>query len=235
MVSRVEASRLTPRAVGPVDDFLRSVASELDRGVLPARVFNDPEIHALELERVFARGWVFLGHETEIPAPGDYALRFIGEDQFILVRDEAGIIRVLLNNCAHRGSLVCRAERGNTSHFRCPYHAWVYKNSGEWVGAPLKRRAYQALDAKQWGLQAAPHVESSVANNLSTNWAGVIEVGYAAVKRGRRTNSSMNDCLLVSSFCCQPLCSTTIPLLIFCASGVNSRNDSGTGALPRSP
>jgi nitrite reductase/ring-hydroxylating ferredoxin subunit len=160
MVSRAGNSRLAPPAAAAVDDFLRSVASELDRGALPARVFNDPDIHALELERIFARGWVFLGHETEIPAPGDYALRFIGEDQFILVRDEAGIIRVLLNNCAHRGSPVCRAERGNTSHFRCPYHAWVYKNSGEWVGAPLKRRAYQALDAKQWGLQAAPHVES---------------------------------------------------------------------------
>ena len=111
MAPRTEISRLSPNAAPPVDDLLRSVASDLDRGALPARVFNDPEIHALELERIFARGWVFLGHESEIPAAGDYALRFIGEDQFILVRDEAGIIRVLLNNCAHRGSPVCRAER----------------------------------------------------------------------------------------------------------------------------
>ena len=160
MGSTPKGAQPTKQANESVDDFLRSVAPGLDQGTLPVRIFGDPDIHALELERIFTRGWVFVGHESEIPAKGDYVLRPIGEDQFILVRDENGVIRVLLNNCAHRGTVICRAEKGNTSHFRCPYHAWVYKNSGEWAGAPLKRQAYQAFDAKQWGLQAAPHVET---------------------------------------------------------------------------
>ncbi len=149
-----------PGAGREVHDFLRTVDSDLDQGVLPARVFSDPEVYALELDRIFARCWCFVGLESEIPSPGDYVLRYIGEDQFILVRDEDGEIRVLFNRCAHRGSPVCRAEKGNTSHFRCPYHSWLYKNSGEWSGAPYRGKAYKTLDAKQWGLRSAPHVAS---------------------------------------------------------------------------
>jgi len=160
MGSKLKDPRPTTQAIEPVDDFLQSIGPGLDRGELPVRIFGDADIHAIELERIFTRGWVFVGHESEIPEKGDYVLRPIGEDQFILVRDEDGIIRLLLNNCAHRAVTICRAERGNTSHFRCPYHAWVYKNSGEWVGAPLRRRAYQNFDAQAWGLQAAPHVET---------------------------------------------------------------------------
>jgi nitrite reductase/ring-hydroxylating ferredoxin subunit len=143
-----------------VHDFLSTIESDLDQGVLPARVFGDPEVYALELDRVFARCWCFVGHESEIQSPGDYVLRYIGEDQFILVRDEDGQIRVLFNKCSHRGSPVCRVEKGNASHFRCPYHSWLYKNSGAWSGAPYRKKAYKNLDAKQWGLKAVPHVAS---------------------------------------------------------------------------
>jgi len=139
---------------------LRTIDVDLDAGVLPARVFSDPDLYALELDRIFARCWSFVGHESEIPSPGDYVQRYIGEDQFIVVRDEQGVIRVLFNKCAHRGSPVCRAERGNASHFRCPYHSWVYKNSGEWNGAPYRTKAYKHLDSSKWGLLAAPQVDT---------------------------------------------------------------------------
>ncbi|MBL8644952.1 MAG: Rieske 2Fe-2S domain-containing protein [Rhodospirillaceae bacterium] len=160
MVSTLKNVRPAARAAGTVDSFLESIGPGLDKGELPARIFGDAEVHATELDRVFARGWAFVGHETEIPKKGDYVLRPIGEDQFIVVRDEDGVIRVLLNNCVHRGVTLCRAEKGNTSHFRCPYHSWVYKTSGEWMGAPLRKRAYKEIDAKSWGLKAAPHVET---------------------------------------------------------------------------
>ncbi len=143
--------------LGPLLD---TIDADLEHGTLSPQIFNDPEIHALELERIFSRCWVFVGHVSEIQAPGDYVLRYIGQDEFILVRDEAGEIRVLFNRCAHRGSPVCRSERGNTSHFRCPYHAWIYKNSGEWNGAPLRARAYRELDSEASGLRAAPRVDS---------------------------------------------------------------------------
>lgn len=144
----------------PLGSFLDEVRTDLDQGTLPVRVFNDRDLHEREMERIFARCWVFVGHETEIPSPGDYVLRFIGDDQFILVRDEHGTIRVLLNKCMHRGSPVCRVDKGNASHFRCPYHSWVYKNTGEWNGAPFRRKGYKTFDTTSWGLLAAPHVDT---------------------------------------------------------------------------
>src|SRR5690606_27107917 len=63
--------------------------------------------------------------------------------------------------CRHRGALVCRADRGNASHFRCPYHGWTYKNTGEMAGAPFFKPAYGgSLEREHWGLHQAPRVES---------------------------------------------------------------------------
>jgi phenylpropionate dioxygenase-like ring-hydroxylating dioxygenase large terminal subunit len=143
-----------------VNDVLAATAAALDEGRVPARIFNDPQVHALELERLFARCWVFVGHESEIPSPGDYVQRNIGRDPFIFVRDEGGRIRVLFDGCRHRGALVCRSTKGNASHFRCSYHGWTYKNTGELIGAPSFKDAYGELDKSQWGLLPAPHVET---------------------------------------------------------------------------
>ncbi|GAA3841032.1 SRPBCC family protein [Streptomyces coacervatus] len=145
---------------GTMQTFLSEVQKDLAQGMLSPRVLNDPDIHRAELDRIFTKCWVFVGHVSEIPSPGDYVLRYVGEDQFILARDEQGEIQLLLNNCVHRASPVCRAEKGNTSHFRCPYHGWIYKNSGEWNGAPYRAKAYRTLDTARWGLRKAPHVDS---------------------------------------------------------------------------
>jgi nitrite reductase/ring-hydroxylating ferredoxin subunit len=145
---------------GAMQTFLAEVRKDLAQGVLSPRVFNDPELHRAELDRIFTRSWVFVGHVSEIPTPGDYVLRYVGEDQFILVRDEQDEIQLLMNNCVHRASPVCRAEKGNTSHFRCPYHGWIYKNSGEWNGAPHRAKAYRTIDTARWGLRKAPQVDT---------------------------------------------------------------------------
>ncbi|MFD0883460.1 aromatic ring-hydroxylating dioxygenase subunit alpha [Streptosporangium algeriense] len=139
---------------------IEGIPADLDRGLLPSHVFNDPDIHRLELERLFTRAWCFVGHESEIPTNGDYVVRTIGEDPFILVRDEHGVVRVLLDACRHRGTRVCRVEKGNASNFRCPYHGWTYSNSGDLVGAPAINTAYRGLDRSQWGLVPAAHVRS---------------------------------------------------------------------------
>lgn len=144
-----------------IDGLLDDCAASLRRGLIPLRVFNDPAAHELELERIFARAWVFVGHESEIAARGAYVQRPIGRDQFVLVRGEDGEVRVLFNACRHRGSMVCRAERGNAALFRCPYHGWTYRNTGDLVGAPFLKDAYgRELDKSRLGLLAAPHVES---------------------------------------------------------------------------
>lgn len=147
-------------AASPLDGLFAEMQASVDEGLVPARIFNDDQIHQLELEKLFPRAWVYMGHESEIPAAGDYVMRYIGQDPFILVRDEHGEIRVLFDGCRHRGALVCRAEKGNASHFRCSYHGWTYKNTGELVGAPSFREAYGGLNKKEWGLLSAAQVGS---------------------------------------------------------------------------
>jgi nitrite reductase/ring-hydroxylating ferredoxin subunit len=134
------------------DRLLAEMRDDLARGALPAAIFGDEEIYRLELERIFARAWVYLGHESEIAARGDYVVRRIGEDPFILVRGEDGVVRAFFDACRHRGVQVCRADSGNTSHFRCPYHGWTYSTTGQLVGAPLWRSAFGNMDKASNGL-----------------------------------------------------------------------------------
>lgn len=123
-------------------DHHAAVLADVRRGMIPAHIYNDGELFALERERVFGRAWIFVAHESEIPRPGDYVVRRVLDDSFIVVRDEHGEVRAHFNMCLHRGMQVCRAEMGNASHFRCPYHGWSYRNDGRLVGLPFHRDAY---------------------------------------------------------------------------------------------
>jgi len=132
-----------PRASGNGGpDERAQLLADVRRGMIPAHIYNDRDVFELEKERVFGRAWLFLGHESEIPAPGDYVVRRILEDSFILARGEDGVVRAHFNMCLHRGMQVCRAEMGNASHFRCPYHGWTYRNDGRLAGLPFYQEAY---------------------------------------------------------------------------------------------
>ena len=120
----------------------RQVLQDVRRGMIPAHIYNDAEIFQLEKERLFSRAWLFVAHESEIPQDGDYVVRRVLDDSFIIARDSNGEIRAMFNMCLHRGMQVCRAEMGNASHFRCPYHGWSYRNDGRIVGLPFHQDAY---------------------------------------------------------------------------------------------
>lgn len=140
---------------------LQAIIDDVRRGMIPARIYSDLELFELEKRRVFGKAWMFLAHESEIPEPGDYVVRRIIHDSFIVCRDEQGEVRVLFNMCLHRGMQLCRSERGNTSHFRCPYHAWTYKNTGELTGVPFHQDAYggeEGLRRRGVSLLPAPRV-----------------------------------------------------------------------------
>jgi phenylpropionate dioxygenase-like ring-hydroxylating dioxygenase large terminal subunit len=106
-----------------------------EEGLVSRRIFSDPEIFELEQKHIFARGWFFVGHESEVPNAGDVITRIVGTDQAIFLRDDEGELRVFLNSCRHRGMRVCRTDRENTSFLRCAYHGWAYKNTGELLSA----------------------------------------------------------------------------------------------------
>ena len=60
------------------------------RGMIPAHIYNDDELFAREKERLFSRAWMFVGHESEIPQDGDYVVRRVLDDSFIITRDSEG-------------------------------------------------------------------------------------------------------------------------------------------------
>ncbi len=132
---------------------------DADRGILDRRIFSDPDIYAQELERVFARAWNFVCHESQVAEPGEFFMSWIGEDEVIVVRDRARQIRVLLNSCPHRGNTVCRAEQGKAASFLCSYHGWNFDLDGSLVGMPGEDTFYRNdIDKAAWGLGQAAQV-----------------------------------------------------------------------------
>src|SRR5215472_16433128 len=125
------------------------------------RVYRDPDVLAREQETIFSKCWLFLGHVSEIPEPGVYVLRRLGVDPVIVARDENGQVRVHLNTCRHRGVRLCRSDRGNTSHFRCPYHGWTYANTGDLVGVTNVAEVFDRdFDKSTHGLLGPARVDS---------------------------------------------------------------------------
>ena len=100
-------------------------------------VYADPAIFELEMERIFGRAWLVLGHESQVRAPGDYFTTRMGREPVIVVRNSDGEIAVLVNRCAHRGSMVCAEGRGNAERFVCPYHGWSYDRAGALQAVPF--------------------------------------------------------------------------------------------------
>ena len=133
---------------------------DMRRGLVSREIFVSDDIWRLEMERIFDRTWVFLGHETEIPAAGDFVSRTLGSAPVIVVRDEAGALHALLNSCRHRGARICRADSGNARNFVCPYHGWTYERSGKLVTTTFDRHFPKDFDFSQQGLVRVPRVES---------------------------------------------------------------------------
>ncbi len=123
-------------------------------------LYTDPAIFADEMTRVFGGTWVYLAHESQIPKNDDFVTVRLGLRPLIVLRDSRGTIRALYNRCTHRGTTICRQDRGSAKAFQCPYHGWTYLNSGKLSGVPWPDGyACDFKDAK-FNLAQVPRVES---------------------------------------------------------------------------
>jgi nitrite reductase/ring-hydroxylating ferredoxin subunit len=124
-----------------------------------ASLYTDPRIFDDEMERIFHRGWVFVGHESEVPRAGDFVTRRVGTEPVLMVRGREGEVAIFANRCMHRGTMVCPADRGSARAFTCPYHGWTYDLSGELLGVPYPG-GYAGFDKRAHGLTRMPRQSS---------------------------------------------------------------------------
>ncbi len=133
----------------------------LETGLFDRRIYTDPDIYQQELEQVFGRCWVGVGHESLISKPNDFFAAYIAEDPMLVTRDSKGKMHAFLNMCRHRGNRICRADFGNAPSFMCTYHGWTFATDGKLVGVPGYKEAYfEELDRSQWGLVEAGQIDS---------------------------------------------------------------------------
>jgi choline monooxygenase len=142
-------------------DVRTEVREALDAGLtLPASWYGgDPEIHRLELERIFARCWQYAARTEQVAEPGSFVATRAGHVPVVVVRDQESRLRGFVNVCRHRGHLVAQGS-GRRASLQCPYHAWTYGLDGCLRAAPRSERepgfdfdAYSLLpvSVEAWG------------------------------------------------------------------------------------
>src|SRR5215213_8881111 len=155
MIERIDAPRLRNSAASY--DWDELVQEDRVHHLL----YTDPAIFDEEMRSIFGGTWVYLAHESQIPNPNDYITAKLGLRPLIMTRDEQGVIRALYNRCTHRGTTLCRFEKGNKRSFQCPYHGWNFMNNGKLRGVPWAE-GYADNPAKdpKFSLAQVPRVES---------------------------------------------------------------------------
>jgi phenylpropionate dioxygenase-like ring-hydroxylating dioxygenase large terminal subunit len=133
---------------------VRSLVSS-DGSRVNRRVLTDLELYDREMREIFGRCWVYVGHESEIAAPGDFISSYLGPQPVIVSRGDDGEVHVVLNTCRHRAAKVCRSDRGCASSFTCANHGWTYRVDGTLLRVPHQRDFGSALDPAEFGLAAA--------------------------------------------------------------------------------
>ncbi|QIB64526.1 aromatic ring-hydroxylating oxygenase subunit alpha [Kineobactrum salinum] len=114
------------------------IASLVEPARLHKRLYLDPDIFELEMERIWGQAWIFIGHESQVPQTGDFFTTNITHKiPVVMVRDKSGAVHVLHNRCAHKGAKLVEKREGNVrGAFRCAYHGWSYRHDGSLLKIP---------------------------------------------------------------------------------------------------
>jgi glycine betaine catabolism A len=137
-------------------DMIGKLANRRQGYTLEREFYADPEYYQLDLEHIWYKEWLFVGHDCELTKPGAYLTVQVGEYPVIVLRSGDGRIRAFHNSCRHRGSRLCAAEHGTVAKLVCPYHQWTYELDGKLLYA---RDMGVNFDPAQRGLKPV-HCES---------------------------------------------------------------------------
>ncbi len=127
-------------------------AETFRRLVQPGKVhrslYTDPAVFDLEMENIFGRTWLYVGHESQVKNVGDFFSTRLGLKPVVMSRHTDGKIYVIHNQCAHRGAQVVATECGNAREFRCCYHGWSYHTDGRLKTVPLQHAYPSSFDPR---------------------------------------------------------------------------------------
>jgi benzoate/toluate 1,2-dioxygenase subunit alpha len=134
------------------------IARLIEPGRVHKRVYTDPDLFELEMERIFGRAWLFVGHTSQVPNPGDFITTELGRQPVIMVRHRDGSVHVLLNRCTHRGAKVVNERCGHAQRLVCCYHGWSFDTDGRLVTVPVPEGCAADFDKDAFGLASARRV-----------------------------------------------------------------------------
>src|SRR3977135_4043928 len=113
------------------------LATLIEPGRVHRDFYTDPDVFEIEMERIFGQAWLFVGHTSQVPQPGDYITTELGRQPVIMTRHHAGRVRALLNRRTHPGAKCANERCGHATRLVCLYHGWTYDTDGTLVGVPV--------------------------------------------------------------------------------------------------
>ncbi len=111
---------------------------------LEAPFYVDEAIHRADLDLIFARHWIFIGHEPDVPQPGDVMALRVGDAPVLILRDDDGAVRAFHNVCRHRGAQLVPDGKGQVGNLVCRYHTWTYGLDGHLLFADHMGEGFDA-------------------------------------------------------------------------------------------
>lgn len=132
------------------NEMLRLIRSRREGFSLEQPFYTDPGFFKLDMELIWYRDWLFVGHDCEISKPGNFFTVQVGDYPVVLVRDRESKIRAFHNSCRHRGSRVCTTQKGLSARLVCPYHQWTYDLDGKLLFA---RQMAEGFKQDDYGLK----------------------------------------------------------------------------------
>lgn len=144
------------------DGASRDLSTLIEPGRVHRDIYVDPEIFELEMDRIFGRAWIYVGHDSQVPNPGDFITTAIGRQPVVMSRHSDGKVHVMFNRCGHRGAIVCNEAKGSAKRFQCLYHGWAFDTDGKLLGVPLPEGYPKDFDLKapELGMRPLPRVSS---------------------------------------------------------------------------
>lgn len=148
-------------------DIIRRILDLTDRGTTdtlpsvmsnPVAKYTDPEQLQAEIDILFRRFPIIVGHRSELAEPGTFLTHDATGVPLIVTRTDAGVVRAFLNVCRHRGARIESSPCGSTQRLTCPYHAWNYDLDGQLRGMP-QPFGFDGVDRAERNLVELPAFE----------------------------------------------------------------------------